>query len=145
MASEMVVDGDDNVRRISDSCKTMNIEVLRKVIGDLMDQQEYKSAAFWAEKLTCLSSGFTRDVYVQAQCLYHLKEYHRAIHCIKTRNLHYTDVACRHLAAKCYVSLTTLLSAANVTFSLQPKNTRKLSRLLASTTTRMSRLTRIRR
>lgn len=69
-----------------------------------MERQEYKSGLFWADKLVCLSCGEADDVLMQAKCLFHLKEYHRAIHCITSRNLHLVSLPCRHLIAKSHVS-----------------------------------------
>ncbi|KAI1280486.1 Cell division cycle protein 16 -like protein [Halotydeus destructor] len=103
MSAEMIIDSKTElVRQINPNCLAMNLEYLREKVATLMDRLEYKSASFWADKVVCLSRGEIHDVYVQSQCLYHLKEYHRAIHCIKSRNLHHMDAACRHMVAKCH-------------------------------------------
>lgn len=97
------VDADCNVK-LNANCPALRLDYLREVVNGLIDKQEFKSAAFWADKVVCLSDGDTRDVFVQAKCLFHLKEYHRAMHCIKAKNLQASDLACRHLMAKCHVS-----------------------------------------
>ena len=83
----------------------ITVQQLRQVVNELIEKQEYKSALFWADKIVCLSSEDPADVLTQARCLYHLKEYHRAVHCIKSRSLHLCSLSCRHLVAKCHVSL----------------------------------------
>ena len=78
---------------------------LRSMVSKIMEIGEYKTASFWANKVLSFTNSDKNDVYQQSKCFFHLKEYHRAAHCIKSRNLHKTDLACRHLAAKCHVNL----------------------------------------
>lgn len=80
---------------------------LRTLVSKIMEIGEYKTASFWLNKILSFTNSNKNDVYQQAKCFFHLKEYHRASHCIKSHNLHKTDLACRHLAAKCHVSLPT--------------------------------------
>ena len=47
----------------------------------------YEAALFWADKVTALTNGNPRDVYWQAQCMYHLKQYHRAVHLLQMHKL----------------------------------------------------------
>ena len=82
----------------------INLDHLRSIIKDLMERQELKSALFMADKVVDLSDSNPSDVLTLAQCLYRLKEYHRAIHCIKQRKLHEKSLDARHLVAKCHVS-----------------------------------------
>lgn len=82
-----------------------NLDYLRQVLKRCIEQQQYKTAAFWADKIVCLSNGNTNDVYQQALCFYQSRQYHRAAHCIKTWKLHKTDLSCKYLAARCHVSL----------------------------------------
>ena len=81
----------------------LSIEKFRKIRDECIGGQQYRSAVFWSDKVVSLSNGLTDDVYQQAICFYHLNEFHRAIHCIKSRHLHKTELSCRHLAAKCHV------------------------------------------
>lgn len=50
-------------------------------------QHLYKSAAFWADKIMCITQD-PQDIYWHAQCLYHLKEFQRAAHIITSQKLH---------------------------------------------------------
>ncbi|RWS15248.1 cell division cycle protein 16-like isoform X1 [Dinothrombium tinctorium] len=75
---------------------------LRQVVNKFVEVEDYKSAAFWSNKVISLSNECKDDVYILAKCFFHLKEYHRASHCIKSRNLHKYDLSCRHLSAKCH-------------------------------------------
>lgn len=76
----------------------------RSIVSKMMDMGEYKAASFWCNKILSFSNHDKADVYKQAKCFFLLKEYHRAAHCLKSKNLHLTDLASRHLAAKCHVS-----------------------------------------
>lgn len=49
--------------------------------------------------MTTLSKGHQNDVYWLAQALYLSKQYHRAAHLIRSRNLHLTNIQCCYLAA----------------------------------------------
>lgn len=75
----------------------------RCLVVKMMDMGEYKTASFWCNKIFSFPNYDKADVYKQAKCFFLLKEYHRAAHCIKSRKLHLTDLASRHLAAKCHV------------------------------------------
>lgn len=50
-------------------------------------QHLYSAALFWADKIVSLSNGEPRDVYWLAQCMFHMKQYHRAAHLIRSRGL----------------------------------------------------------
>ncbi|XP_015795039.1 cell division cycle protein 16 homolog [Tetranychus urticae] len=76
------------------------LEKLRSIVIKMMDIGEYKTALYWSNKILSYPNHDKTDVYKQAKCLYHLKEYHRASHCIKSRHFHEVDLACRYLAAK---------------------------------------------
>ncbi|XP_012517281.1 PREDICTED: cell division cycle protein 16 homolog [Propithecus coquereli] len=58
----------------------MNLEQLRKRVRQYLDQQQYQSALFWADKVASLSHEEPQDVYWLAQCLYLTAQYHRAAH-----------------------------------------------------------------
>jgi len=74
---------------------------LRETVRSFVHCQDYESASFWAEKVLFMTNDPT-DAYERARCLYNLKEYHRAAHTIKSRNLDQTDLSCLYLAAQCY-------------------------------------------
>ena len=99
-----------NSRSLSGSESGLNIERLRSIRNEYICGQQYRSAAFWADKVVSLSSGLTQDVYQQAICFFHMNEFHRAIHCIKSRHLHKSVLSCRHLSAKCHVRYDKLVN-----------------------------------
>ena len=61
-------------------------------------QRRYQTALFWAEKVTVMSDYDPNDIYWQAQCLFLLKEYHRAAHVIQFHELEKTNINCYYLA-----------------------------------------------
>lgn len=75
---------------------------------------------FWAEKVSVLSQNDPKDIYWQAQCLFLLKEYHRAAHIIKLHGLEKTNFPCYYLAveslleAKDYSEASEILNYASV-------------------------------
>ncbi|KAK0150612.1 Cell division cycle protein 16 [Merluccius polli] len=48
----------------------MNLDRLRKRVRQYIDQQQYQSALFWADKIASLSNEDPQDIYWLAQCLY---------------------------------------------------------------------------
>ncbi|CAN7979911.1 unnamed protein product [Ixodes pacificus] len=80
------------------SSNLMEFEKYRGMIKWYIDKHQYSSALFWADKLATLSKENTQDIYCLAQCLYLTKQYHRAAHCIQSRNLHMKDLRCKFLA-----------------------------------------------
>lgn len=77
------------------------IAKLRDSVKSFVHCQDYESASFWSEKVLFMTND-PNDAYERARCLYNLKEYHRAAHTIKSRNLHLTNLSCLYLAAQCY-------------------------------------------
>uniref|UniRef100_A0A2I3SMT1 Cell division cycle 16 n=2 Tax=Pan TaxID=9596 RepID=A0A2I3SMT1_PANTR len=65
----------------------MNLERLRKRVRQYLDQQQYQSALFWADKVASLSREEPQDIYWLAQCLYLTAQYHRAAHALRSRKL----------------------------------------------------------
>lgn len=51
--------------------------------------------------MTVLSNNDPRDVYWQAQCMFLLREYHRAAYIIRSRGLDKRNLLCHYLAAEC--------------------------------------------
>lgn len=86
------------------SAKASNelISRLRDTVQSFIHCQEFETAAFWSEKVLFLTND-ADDAYERARCLFNLKEYHRAAHTIKSRNLHQTSLACLYLAAQCHL------------------------------------------
>lgn len=74
---------------------------LRDLVKSFIHCQDFESASFWAEKVLFLTND-PNDAYERARCLYNLKEYHRAAHTIRSRNLHQTNLSCLYLAAQCH-------------------------------------------
>lgn len=83
-------------------------------------QRRYKTALYWAEKVVVLSEYDAKDVYWLAQCMFLLKEYHRAAHVIKARDLEKTNIFCHYLVveslyeAKEYKAALDLLNSINL-------------------------------
>lgn len=48
----------------------------------------YNTAEYWADKVVALTNAKPKDVYWLAQCMYLQKQYHRAVHLLKSFNLH---------------------------------------------------------
>uniref|UniRef100_A0A4W5MIU3 Cell division cycle 16 homolog (S. cerevisiae) n=1 Tax=Hucho hucho TaxID=62062 RepID=A0A4W5MIU3_9TELE len=65
----------------------MNLDRLRKRVRRYIDQQQYQSALFWADKTASLSHEDPQDIYWLAQCLYLTSQYHRASHALRSRKL----------------------------------------------------------
>nr|CAD7421044.1 unnamed protein product [Timema poppensis] len=65
----------------------INIDNYRNLVRTYIDLHLYSAAQFWADKVVSLSNGEPRDVYWLAQCMYHMKQYHRAAHVIRSRGL----------------------------------------------------------
>ncbi|XP_064470681.1 cell division cycle protein 16 homolog [Ornithodoros turicata] len=81
------------------SAKEVDFDFYRNKIKWFLEKHQYLSALFWADKVASLTKDDQKDIYTVAQCLYFTKQYHRAAHCIESRNLHKTDLTCRYLAA----------------------------------------------
>lgn len=50
-------------------------------------QHLYSAALFWADKVVSLSNQDPKDICTLAQCMYLMKQYHRAAHLIKRYGL----------------------------------------------------------
>lgn len=79
----------------------IDIDGYRRLMKSFMDMRRYQTALFWAEKVTVLSNYDSRDVYWQAQCMFLLREYHRAAYIIRSRGLDKRNLLCHYLAAEC--------------------------------------------
>lgn len=85
----------------ADASGLIDIDGYRRLMKSFMDMRRYQTALFWAEKVTVLSNYDPRDVYWQAQCMFLLREYHRAAYIIRSRGLDKRNLLCHYLAAEC--------------------------------------------
>lgn len=79
----------------------VDVEKYRKLVHSYLDLHLYSTALFWADKVVTLSENDPRDIYWLAQCMFHLRQYHRAALLIRSKGLDKTHHICRYLAAKC--------------------------------------------
>lgn len=91
-----------------------DIESYRKLVLQLLQLRRYKSALFWAEKITVLSSNNPRDIYQLAQCMFMLKEYNRAAHIIRRSHLEKTNLLCLELLVECLFASKEFQEALNL-------------------------------
>lgn len=92
----------------------INIEKYRRLVKHYIDLRLYSSALFWADKVVSLSSEDPEDIYWLAQCMYLLKQYHRAAELIMNRGLEKKHVLCYYLAARCFLEAYDLSEAMQV-------------------------------
>ncbi|XP_038122954.1 cell division cycle protein 16 homolog [Culex quinquefasciatus] len=85
----------------ADSSSLVDVDTYRRIMKSFMDMRRYQTALFWAEKVTVMSNNDPRDVYWQAQCMFLLREYHRAAYVIRSRGLDKRNLLCHYLAAEC--------------------------------------------
>ncbi|XP_057563157.1 cell division cycle protein 16 homolog isoform X6 [Hippopotamus amphibius kiboko] len=102
----------------------MTLERLRKRVRQYLDQQQYQSALFWADKVASLSHEEPQDIYWLAQCLYLTAQYHRAAHALRSRKLDKLYEACRYLAARCHFAAKEHQQALDVLDMEEPINKR---------------------
>ncbi|XP_055632512.1 cell division cycle protein 16 homolog [Toxorhynchites rutilus septentrionalis] len=79
----------------------VDVDAYRRIVKSFMDMRRYQTALFWAEKVTVLSNNDPRDVYWLAQCMFLLREFHRAAYVIRNRGLDKRNLLCHYLAAEC--------------------------------------------
>ncbi|CAH1176896.1 unnamed protein product [Phaedon cochleariae] len=97
---------------------TVNVDKYRKLVQTYIDLHIYNSALFWADKVVAVT-GNPRDVYWLAQCMYLLKQYHRAAHLLRSNNLEKADLLCTYLTARCLFEANELGEALKVVDNLQ--------------------------
>ena len=99
---------------ITESSIHESIDSLASIRDKFEDLTLVDTAAFFTDKLITLYQNDTdgeddnntkREAYRMAKLLHEKEEYHRAAHFIISRNIHKSDLSCRYLAAKCYVSV----------------------------------------
>ncbi|XP_074514737.1 cell division cycle protein 16 homolog [Sebastes fasciatus] len=106
----------------------MNLDRLRKRVRQYIDQQQYQSALFWADKIASLSREDPQDIYWLAQCLYLTSQYHRASHAIRSRKLDKLYGACQYLAARCHYAAKEFQQALDILDSEETASKRLLDR-----------------
>ncbi|GJQ84451.1 hypothetical protein Trydic_g15664 [Trypoxylus dichotomus] len=96
--------------------KEMNFSVdkYRNFVQTYINLHIYEAALYWADKVAALTSNNPRDVYWLAQCMYLLKQYHRAAHLLRSNNLDKTYVLCNYLTVKCLFDANELNEALKV-------------------------------
>uniref|UniRef100_A0A0A9YB07 Cell division cycle protein 16 n=1 Tax=Lygus hesperus TaxID=30085 RepID=A0A0A9YB07_LYGHE len=105
-------DSDDEMKINAE--RPINIDSYRKLVRSHIDLHLYTSALFWADKVVSLSDGEPEDVFWLAQCMFLLKQYHRAAHLIQSKGLEKTHLVCRYLAAKCLLEAKEYTGALNL-------------------------------
>nr|XP_060625653.1 cell division cycle protein 16 homolog isoform X1 [Anolis sagrei ordinatus] len=108
----------------------MNLERLRKRVRQYIDQQQYQSALFWADKVASLSHEDPQDIYWLAQCLYLTAQYHRAAHALRSRKLDKLFEACRYLAARCHYAAKEYQQALDILDMEEPINRKLFEKFL---------------
>ncbi|XP_018334446.1 cell division cycle protein 16 homolog [Agrilus planipennis] len=94
--------------------QNVNIDNYRQLVQLYLNLHIYQAALFWADKVVALTNGNPKDVYCLAQCMYMLKEYHRAAHLLRSRNLEKKFVLCNYLTVKCLMEAHDLNEALKV-------------------------------
>ncbi|KAJ8974104.1 hypothetical protein NQ317_003904 [Molorchus minor] len=95
------------------SSVNINIDNYRKLVRTYIDLHVYGSALFWADKIVALTED-AKDIYWLAQCMFLQKQYHRAAHLIRSRNLEKTHVLCTYLTVQCLFEANELTEALKV-------------------------------
>ncbi|XP_015514715.2 cell division cycle protein 16 homolog [Neodiprion lecontei] len=110
--AQQEIDADyDKMHSFND--KNIDLENYRKLVKSYLDLHLYSAASFWADKVLSLGNENPKDVHALAQCMFLMKQYHRAAHLIRSRGLEKTDIMCHYLAVRC------LLEAKEFTEALQ--------------------------
>ncbi|XP_053482731.1 cell division cycle protein 16 homolog [Ictalurus furcatus] len=106
----------------------MNLDRLRKCVRNYIDQQQYQSALFWADKVASLSHEDPQDIYWLAQCLYLTSQYHRASHALRSRKLDKLYGACQYLAARCHYAAKEYQQALDILDVEEPASKKLLDK-----------------
>lgn len=100
------------------SSNSVDINTYRKLVQTYINLHLYESALFWSDKVVALSGGKPKDIYWHAQCMYLLKQYHRAAHLLKIRNLDKTYILCNKLTVQCLYEANEYAEALRVLNSM---------------------------
>ncbi|XP_012271394.1 cell division cycle protein 16 homolog [Orussus abietinus] len=93
---------------------SIDLDSYRNMVKSYIDLHLYGAALFWADKVLSLGKEDPKDVCVLAQCMYLMKQYHRAAHLIRSRGLEKTDVRCHYLAVRCLLEAKEFSEALQV-------------------------------
>ncbi|XP_033127040.1 cell division cycle protein 16 homolog [Anneissia japonica] len=104
----------ENEENITTNEESTRLDKLRNRVKQYIDKHQYESAVFWADKVVTISKDALADVYMHAQALYLTKQYHRAAHVLKSRDLHKCEAACKFLVAKCHVEVKEFQEALDI-------------------------------
>ncbi|XP_058792330.1 cell division cycle protein 16 homolog [Phymastichus coffea] len=94
--------------------KNLDLDAYRKLVKNYIDLHLYSAALFWADKVLSLSKENLKDVCVLAQCMYLMKQYHRAAHLIRSRGLEKKHVMCHYLLVRCLLEAKEFAEAVQV-------------------------------
>lgn len=73
--------------------------MLREVISEYIQEHQYNSALYWADKLVTLTNS-NEDIYTMCKCLLQCKHYYRVYKYIISRKLHQNHLGCCYIAAE---------------------------------------------
>jgi len=76
-----------------------NEPLLREVISVYIQEHQYSSALYWADKLVTLTNS-NEDIYTMCKCLLQSKHYYRVYKYITARKLHHQHLGCCYIAAE---------------------------------------------
>jgi len=117
----MNMEGDCEAKSLSE--QNINIEKYRRLVKSYIDLHLYSAALFWADKVVWLSKGDPRDVYWLGQCMFLMKQYHRAAHLIRSRGLEKTHMLCYYLAVRCLLEAREFTEALQVLTDVEQEGT----------------------
>ncbi|XP_055614198.1 cell division cycle protein 16 homolog [Uranotaenia lowii] len=100
------------------SADLIDIDTYRQIMKSFLEMRRYQTALFWAEKVTVLSNNDPLDVYWQAQCMFLLREFHRAAYVIRSRGLDKKNLLCHYLAAECLAEAKEYQEALDIFHSI---------------------------
>ncbi|KAI7823781.1 hypothetical protein BC939DRAFT_396927 [Gamsiella multidivaricata] len=78
------------------------VDSMRAWRTDAMHQHMYKAAAYWGDKVLCITED-SNDAFWLSQVYYLMGEYGRAINLLQKQKLLESSVACRYLAIQCMI------------------------------------------
>ncbi|XP_050084860.1 cell division cycle protein 16 homolog [Anopheles aquasalis] len=108
----------DTSTRSTDGQELVDVDSYRAMVKLATELRRFKTALFWAEKVTVLSNDDPRDVYWEAQCMFHLREYQRAAKIICSRELEKRNLLCQYLAAECMTEAKEYQAALDILSSV---------------------------
>uniref|UniRef100_A0A2M4AJ95 Putative anaphase-promoting complex apc cdc16 subunit n=1 Tax=Anopheles triannulatus TaxID=58253 RepID=A0A2M4AJ95_9DIPT len=108
----------DTSTRSTDGQELVDVDSYRAIVKQATELRRFKTALFWAEKVTVLSNDDPRDVYWEAQCMFHLREYQRAAKIICSRELEKRNLLCQYLAAECMTEAKEYQAALDILSSV---------------------------